>query len=260
MSDKESAQNVIDAYRKRQQAAQRAPLIIGLAALLLVVGAAILIFWLLGPNRPAIALFASPTPTPTETSTPTATATQTATATITPTASNTPTPSDTPTPSGPFEYTVQDGDTLYDIAVKNNVDLLLLIKINNLDPANPIITPGQKLTIPGPDTQLPSPTPVPSNLPPGARISYEVQLGDSLASIALKFNSTISDIQTQNKITNENQIYVGQVLVVRVNLVTPIPSATASPTPGPGTPSATPEPSETPTPAATTAPSATSGS
>lgn len=259
MSDKESAQNVIDAYRKRQQAAQRAPLIIGLAALLLVVGAAILIFWLLGPNRPAIALFASPTPTSTETSTPTATATQTATATITPTASNTPTPSDTPTPSGPFEYIVQDGDSVWAIAIKFNVNLLLLIKINNLDPTQPI-TPGQKLTIPGPDTQLPSPTPLPSNLPPGAKINYEVQLGDSLASIALKFNSTISDIQTQNKITNENQIYVGQILVIRVNLVTPIPSATASPTPGPGTPSVTPVPSATPTPATTTAPSATSGS
>ena len=48
MSDKENAQNVIEAYRKRQQAARKAPLLFGIMALLLIVGAAFLIFWLLG--------------------------------------------------------------------------------------------------------------------------------------------------------------------------------------------------------------------
>jgi flagellar basal body-associated protein FliL len=75
MSEKESAQNTIDAYRKRQERAQRAPLIIGIAAILLVIGAAVIIFWLLGAENPAIALFATETPTPTATSTATATAT-----------------------------------------------------------------------------------------------------------------------------------------------------------------------------------------
>ena len=235
MSDKDSAQNVIDAYRKRQQAARKAPLIIGIAALLLIVGAAFLIFWLIGPNKPSIALFATDTPTPTVTSTATATATQTSTPTITPTETPTPTVTLTPTQSGPFTYQVEEGDNLFAIAQRFNVDLLLLITINNLDPANPIIRAGDKLTIPGPDTELPSPTPLPPNLPRGTKIEYQVQPGDSLGSIALAFNTSVDEIKAENEgIENENDIFVGQKLVIPVNTVptnTPAP-ATITPTPG----------------------------
>ena len=82
--DKESAQDVIDSYRKRQQQAQRAPIMLGIAAGLLVVGVAVIIFWLIGPGLPAISFLATDTPTPTVTSTATATATQTNTPTETP--------------------------------------------------------------------------------------------------------------------------------------------------------------------------------
>jgi hypothetical protein len=72
MSDKESAQSVIDAYRRRQQTARRAPIIIGIAALFLIVGAGIVIFWLLGPESPSFELsfLATETPTATNTATP----------------------------------------------------------------------------------------------------------------------------------------------------------------------------------------------
>ena len=244
MSDKENAQSVIEAYRKKQQSTRRAPLVI-LAAILVIAGAAILIFWLLGADRPSISLFPTQTSTPTETSTPTATATQTSTPTATATETTTPTVTLTPTISGPFTYQVAEGDTLWDIALRFNVDLVLLITINNLDPINPTIRPGDQLTIPGPDTALPTTTPLPDNLPAGTRIQYTVQLGDTIGSIAIEFNSTIQDILDQNDIANENEITPGQVLTVRVNLVTPIPSNTAPPpseTPGPGTPSATAAP------------------
>lgn len=241
MSDKENAQSVIEAYRKKQKSTRRAPLVI-LAAILVIAGAAILIFWLLGDNAPSISLFPTQTSTPTETSTSTATATQTSTPTTTATETVTSTVTLTPTISGPFTYQVAEGDTLWDIALRFNVDLVLLITINNLDPTNPNIVPGQQLTIPGPDTALPTTTPLPENMPAGTRIQYTVQLGDTIGSIALQFNSTIDDILDQNDIENENEIVPGQVLTVRVNLVTPIPSNTAPPptdTPGPGTPSAT---------------------
>jgi len=248
MSDKESAQNVIEAYRKKQQAARRAPLIIGLAALFLIVGAAILIFWLLGSGMPAISLpfLATDTPTPTITLTPTATATKTSTPTITPTETASPTITLTPTHSGPFIYQVEEGDNLWSIAVKFNVDLLVLITVNNLDPANPTIQVGDKLTIPGTDTQLPSPTPLPTDIRRGTKIEYRVQLGDSLLFIATQFNSTIEAIKEENEIENENEIFVGQILIIPVNLVTPVPTATSTFTPGPGTPSVTPAPTETP--------------
>lgn len=226
--EKEKAQDVITSYRKRQQAAQKAPLILGLSAVLLVIGAAVLIFWLVNPRSFQIALFPTATSTPTETATPTNTATNTPLPTDTPTVTNTPTETATPTASGPFPYTVQEGDTLIGIAEKFNVDFFVLVAINNLDPANPLIRIGDQLTIPGPNTQLPTATPLPPNLPRGTKIEYIVQPNDTLAIIAEKFNSTVEDILEQNKLDDPNKIFFGQKLIVRVNLVTPVP-----PTPTP---------------------------
>jgi LysM repeat protein len=197
---------------------------------LVIVGAAILLFWLLGSGLPEIALFATETPTPTLTSTATATATATVTPSITPTETASPSPTLAPTQSGPFQYQVEEGDNLWSIAGKFNADLLVLIAINNLDPANPVIRVGDKLIIPGPDTQLPSPTPLPPNIRKGTKINYTVLLGDSLLAIALRFNSTVDDIKKENKIDNENQIFPGQILVVPVNLVTAVPTPTITAT------------------------------
>jgi len=233
MSDKESAQNVIESYRKRQQTARKAPIIIILAAVLLIAGAAFLIFWLVGSETPSfsISLFASDTPTPTETATASATPTVTSTPTETPTVTITPTETPTITPSGPFIYQVEEGDNLWAIAEKFGVDLLVLITVNNLDPANPNIRVGDKLTIPSPDTQLPTATPLPTGVRRGTIIDYQVQLGDSLLSISLEFNSTVEAIKEENEIENENQIFVGQVIKVPVNLVTPVPTETETVTP-----------------------------
>jgi len=231
MTDRESAQNVIEAYRKRQKKARKAPLVIGVAALLLILGAAFLAYWLLGSGgMPSIALFATDTPTPTNTPTVTATATATSTPTITATATETATPTIAPTQSGPFVYQVEEGDTLWSIAAKFNADLLVLLAVNNLDPANASIRAGDKLIIPGPDTELPSATPLPSNIPRGTKINYQVLLGDSLLSIALKFNSTVDAIKEENEIENENELFAGQMIVVPVNLVTPAPTSPVAPT------------------------------
>ena len=229
MSDKDSAQNVIEAYRKRQQNAQRAPLLIGFIILLLLAGIGLIIYWLVGSGVPKINLFPTETPTATNTFTPTHTATETATPTSTSTPEPTATETATPTASGPFIYQVIEGDNLFGIAQKFKVDLLLLITINNLNPGNPIIRVGDKLVIPGPDTQLPSATPLPKNLRSGSKITYRVQPGDSLLSIALQFNSTVEDIKKENKINNENEIFVGQELSIPVNLVTPVPTSTTPP-------------------------------
>lgn len=229
MSDKETAKDVIDSYRKRQKTARRAPLIIGIAAALLVIGAAITIFWLLNPGgSPTISLLASETPTPTETATATATSTATATATNTATATTTPTITVTPTPSGPFTYTVEEGDTLFGIAERFNVDLIVLIAINNIDTDEPI-DPGDQLTIPGPDTELPTSTPIPLSMRRGSIVEYIVLTGDTLANIADKFNSTIEAIVDENELDDPNDIFAGQKLNIPVNLVTPIPTDTPTP-------------------------------
>lgn len=134
----------------------------------------------------------------------------------------------TPTASGPFVYTVVEGDTLFGIAERFGVDLLILIAINNLNPDQPIDL-GDELTIPGPDTELPTSTPVPLSVRRGTIVVYVVQTGDTLALIATKLNSTMEAIIEENEIENPNDIFVGQQLNVPVNLVTPIPTDTPAP-------------------------------
>ena len=252
MSERGSAQDVIEAYRKRQQKAKRAPLIFGAAIVLVILGI-LLIAYVAVPNPASMLPFlATNTPTPTQTPTPTNTATATSTPTITPTATTTLTETPTATPSGPFVYQVVEGDSIWSISQKFAVDMLLLITINNLDPASPNIQVGDKLTIPGPDTELPTPTALPTNLRPGTIIEYQVQLGDSLGFIANKFNTTVDAIKEENQIENENEIFVGQILSIPVNLVTPVPTSTAT-RETTGTPPATTAPAGT-TPTTTATP------
>ena len=93
-----------------------------------------LIFWFMSDQKPEIPLsfFASKTPTPTETFTPSPvppslTPTQTSTD-LPPT--DTPTITLTPTPSGPFIYLVEEGDNLYLLAERFEVEVLVLIEVN----------------------------------------------------------------------------------------------------------------------------------
>ncbi len=218
MNRKDSPQSVIDSYRRRQQMAPY--FMAGLAILLVVVGIIILVVWFTSSGRslsPA-ALVASPTATVTDTVTPTPTV-PTATATSTATETVTPTITETATPSGPFEYTVQENDTCWDIAVNNNVDLEVLLALNNFGSECPI-KPGDKILIPLPGAQLPTLTPLPTDAR-GVKIEYTVRTGDTLALIAERYNSTVDAIILENKIEDPNKINVGDVLIVPVNIVTP---------------------------------------
>jgi len=260
MSDKESPQSVIEAHRKRQQRGQKAPAIImGVAAVVLVVGAAIVIFTILRPGQSLITLINPYTETPTSTLTSTATFTSspTSTSTVTPSMepSETPTPTDTATPSGPFEYTVQEFDTLSSIAEKFNTDLQTILALNpQIDPSTLIIRVGDKILIPAPDTELPTTTPIPSNIAPGTIIKYTVVAGDTLAAIAEKFNSTVDAIVKikENNLQNANDIYAGQILSIPVNIATPVPTATEGTVyPTANVPTNTPLASDTPKPTVT---------
>lgn len=81
----------------------------------------------------------------------------------------------------------------------------------------PTVTPAPMPTAtPGPaptHTPVPPPEPTPTS-PPTKQCIYTVQAGDTLFSIARQFGTTVSDIAQANGITNVNQIYVGQTLVI----------------------------------------------
>jgi LysM repeat protein len=174
-------------------------------------------------------LFSTLTPTPTYTATiviPTATL-------FVPT--DTPTVTLTPTRSGPIEYTVVEGDTLFGIAETYGVDVQTLFAYNNLITGN--LTIGQKLIIPPPGFKidLPTATPIPTGLKPGTTIDYEIQPGDVLSLIAEKFGARLVDVMIVNGITDANNIQVGTVIKIPYNSLTGTPI----------TPTRTPRPSAT---------------
>lgn len=100
-------------------------------------------------------------------------------------------------------YIVQKGDTLYSIAAANNTTVDELKRINNL--TSNILSIGQVLKLPSDkvsDIEKEENT-----------ISYTVQKGDSLYSIARKYSTTIDKIKDLNNLTT-NLLSIGQVLLI----------------------------------------------
>jgi len=236
---KKDAKNVISSYRKKQK---MGPYILGGGAILLaVVGIVLLAVYLFGGGDGLqISLFNTSTPTPTETPTPTP-VTPTATPTMTPTITETPTQTLTSTPDAPFEYVVQEGDNCTIIAEEFDTEVEILLILNNLD-SRCLIYPGQTILIPAPGQQLPTPTPIPDDTPPGTLIEYRIRPGDSLFVLAQNLNSEVSRIVFETnryrrendlrEMESETDIFVGDIVVVPVNIVpTPWPSPTATPEP-----------------------------
>jgi len=227
--------NTIESYRKRRK--QRLPFILGAAAVLLVVVGIIIVVTSL--SNGGFSLITTKTPTPTITPS----STNTFTPTKTPTITTTPTVTSTPTASAIYPYVVKEGETLTSIiksqglADTSNALIIIFMLNPKIDPTTGFITVGQTINLPPPNYPMPTSTPLATGLAPGSHITYRVLPGDSLGSIASKFNSTAADIMLLNKAIFTNGaasiIYPGQLLVVRINLVTPVPTVkpTATVTP-----------------------------
>jgi LysM repeat protein len=215
----------VQALLKRRRARFVPVIFAALAGLVIVIGLLMAVnFFTTGAGQ---ALLRSPTPTPTLTFTP-------GPPTATPSLTFTPgPPSDTPGPSptpAPITYTVQSGDTLFGIAQQFQVDLCVLMAVNQItDPT--LVGVGTVLTVPLGGADIPTSTPWPADLPRGTRIQYVVECGDTLQSIADRFNTTMTDIIQRNRIEDPNNIAPGQVLEIRVNIATATPTATTAPTP-----------------------------
>ncbi|MBS1249865.1 MAG: hypothetical protein MAG431_01450 [Chloroflexi bacterium] len=234
----DTPKQVIDSYRKRrgdQGQNWQTILIFIVATLLLIAGTGFLVFWLTGTEFSIGTIFPSDTPTPTSTPTPTPvtpTATPSPTATIV-VPTDTPTVTLTPTRSSAVIYVAQEGDSLYAIAEQFEVDLFTLIVVNRdredfaLDPVNPFIRVGDEILIPAPGEEIPPATPIPLDAPAGMLVAYTVRPGDSVQSVALNLRSTPEDIFARNEFIEEDQeglLFVGQIINVRVNLVTAVPT------------------------------------
>ena len=225
-----NSSNVINSYRKRRF--QKGQLLVYGAVALVILGAIMLVVWLASPGKPLGAMFATDTPT----ITPTFTATITSTPTITPTITVTPTITITFTPTGDQQYVIQEGDSLESIAQKFNLgpdggQLIYYANQTDMQNSGGVIFVGQTITIPPAGSVLPTTTPIPANLPRGTKIEYQVLPGDTLAGIAIRFNSLADDIIEANDIQDANALQVGQTLQIPVNLVTATATLPASSTP-----------------------------
>ena len=94
-------------------------------------------------------------------------------------------------------YTVQAGDTLYSIARRYNTTVDAIKSLNHL--SSNVLSIGQVLKIPTSSSSL---------------ITHTVERGDTLYSIARRYNTTVSAIKAMNNLTSDI-LTIGQVL--RIN-------------------------------------------
>ena len=105
-------------------------------------------------------------------------------------------------------YVVKIGDTLSAIALKFHTTVDELVNLNDISDAN-LVYPGEILKIPsikrGPSKSVSTKQYIKT---------YIVRGGDTLLSIAKRFNTTVEKLAEINGITNYNLIYPGQVLKI----------------------------------------------
>jgi len=125
-------------------------------------------------------------------------------------------------------YVVKKGDTLYSIARRYHTDVKTLQHINNIsDPSTLYV--GQEIKVPATNLSAKS-TPVSK----AGTTTYKVRKGDTLSSIARKFNTSVPELQKLNHLANPNDLVVGSVILVPAT-TTPgsSPASSGSKTPAP---------------------------
>lgn len=109
-------------------------------------------------------------------------------------------------------YTVKAGDTLYSIAMRYNVSVDSIKKVNGL--TSNMLFVGQQLKLPF--------------------FTYTVASGDTLYNIAKRYNTTVDQIRTANQLKSD-MLMIGQKLRIPLLQATPAPQPVeeTAPTPAP---------------------------
>lgn len=116
-----------------------------------------------------------------------------------------------------INYTVKRGDTLYKIATSNNVSVDTIKQDNALSSNN--LTIGQNLKLRVTDSNVIEECYGEDYTPPtDSAITYTVKRGDSLYSIANKYNTSVNSIMSLNNLNNTN-LSIGQVLKIPSNSI-----------------------------------------
>jgi len=94
------------------------------------------------------------------------------------------------------EYVIEPGENLWSIANNFGISVETILWANNLN-KDSLVQPGQKLII-----------------PPVSGVIHHVKTGDSVSTIAEKYNAKVDDINFFNVLLSETDISVGDILVV----------------------------------------------
>ena len=116
---------------------------------------------------------------------------------------------DQPEENTTITYTVKPGDTLSKIARKYGTTVSNIISLNPSIKNPNLIYPGEIFTIKQSDNENVTST------------VYTVVRGDTLSEIALKYDTTVSNLVKLNNISNPNLIYPGQKIIIYNNVNLP---------------------------------------
>ncbi|RLA01676.1 MAG: lytic transglycosylase, partial [Gammaproteobacteria bacterium] len=107
-------------------------------------------------------------------------------------------------------HTVKAGDTWWDIANANNVDVKKLASWNSQAPGD-VLKPGQKLVIWTKGSSSSSSKNV-------RTINYRIRSGDSLWKISQKFNVSVAQVREWNGLSERTLLQPGQRLTLYVDV------------------------------------------
>jgi LysM repeat protein len=125
-----------------------------------------------------------------------------------------------PTPTPRLTYLVQNGDSSWLIAARHSIELDFFLALNGLG-EDTVLQPGTEVRVHLAAGEAPPPTPTPP-------ITYRVQEGDSLWSIAAQHDLTIEQLLDWNNMTESDFIVPGDEVTIREVEATATPTALAT--------------------------------
>lgn len=146
----------------------------------------------------------------------------------------------TPDIDGKIFHTVQEGQTLWSIAIAYNTTIDAITAWNAAISDITELSLGETLRIPSESDMASTPTPESANLPTADALGeyhHKVQAGETLWSIAEKWHTTVAELQRWNGLTEDMAIGLDWNLLIPITPTmtlppteTPLPTETATAT------------------------------